>query len=76
MRQADIPIIAIEAYSTSGGERYADVSFNLKDFGKSLPPPHVHKYFGFDANGMTKRLLACLYRIRQDPLLRKEFQKL
>lgn len=48
LRHKSGPVVAIEAYSANGWERYADAAFSMQSFGHSLPGKEAYEYFGFD----------------------------
>ena len=76
LRRHRIPAVAIEPYAATGWERYADVAACMKTFGHSLPGTAAYKYFGFDVDTLTDKIMGYLERIKKDELLRREFVEL
>jgi len=62
-----------EAYAPNGWERYADAGFGVRRFGHSLPCETVYKYFGFDAEVMTRKVLGYLKTRDEDEFVKGEF---
>ncbi len=52
--------VSIEAGTTLGWERYADLSIGLDRFGASAPAEDLFKRFGFDVDAIVPRILAAL----------------
>jgi dihydroxyacetone synthase len=73
LRRDRIPAFVIEPYASNGWERYADAAACMKTFGHSLPGKAAYKYFGFDTDSLTAKVLRYLEMIREDPLLKREF---
>lgn len=48
-----VPTISIEAGSTFGWDRYADVSIGIDSFGASAPGPKVLEHFGISVNAIV-----------------------
>lgn len=76
LRRHRMPVVVIEPYAPNGWERYAHAACCLKRFGHSLPGPLVYKYFGFDVDTLTARVLGYLDMLKSDELLRHEFVEL
>lgn len=75
-RHRGIPAVVIEPYTPNGWERYADAGICLKRFGRSLPGKAAYKYFGYEIDVLTRKVVDYLERIRKDELLRREFVEL
>ncbi|KAI0007201.1 putative transketolase [Xylariaceae sp. FL0662B] len=73
LRRHKMPVVVIEPYAPNGWERYADAAACVKRFGHSLPGKAAYKYFGFDLETLTERVLRYLDMIKEDELLRREF---
>lgn len=76
LRRHRTPAVAIEPYSATGWERYADAAACMKTFGHSLPGTAAYEYFGFDVETLTEKVKSYLERIEGDELLRREFVEL
>ena len=48
--------MVVEPYVSFGWERYADAGLNMMTFGHSLPTKYIYDYFGFNVEGMTKKV--------------------
>lgn len=72
-RHLGLPVGVIEPYSPNGWERYADAGICLKRFGHSLPGKAAYRYFGFDIDTLTSKMVGYLDRIGTDECLRGEF---
>lgn len=72
------PAIVIEAYAANGWERYADASFSMRRFGKSLPSKDAYKYFGFEPQAMAPRIQELVEEVKRDGIevLRGDFRDL
>ncbi|OIW31452.1 putative transketolase [Coniochaeta ligniaria NRRL 30616] len=68
-----IPAVVLEPYAPNGWERYADAGACLKRFGHSLPGPAAYRFFRFDVESLTERVLGYLDSVTGDELLRREF---
>jgi len=75
-RLKGIPVVAIEPYAPNGWERYADAAVCLTRFGHSLPGKAAYKFFGFDAESLTKKIGNYYDSIMADEVLRREFVEL
>lgn len=75
-RHTGLPAVAIEAYSATGWERYANASVAMTSFGKSLPPRDVYRFFGFDALQITGKIEAFMGRWRSGEILQGDFETL
>ncbi|KAL1981150.1 hypothetical protein VTN96DRAFT_3037 [Rasamsonia emersonii] len=75
-RHRGIPAVVIEPYTPNGWERYADAGICLKRFGHSLPGKAAYKFFGYEIDVLTGKVVDYLERIREDELLRREFVEL
>ncbi|KAI1334581.1 putative transketolase [Xylariaceae sp. FL0016] len=73
LRRHQMPAIALEPYAPNGWERYADAAACIKTFGHSLPGKAAYKYFGFDADALTVKVLKYLDMVKEDEMLRREF---
>lgn len=60
------PRVVIEAYASTGWERYADAGFSMHSFGHSLPGPEAYKYFGFDEEVIAPEIKRFLDRVERD----------
>lgn len=49
-----IPVMAVEAYSTFGWERFSHEAMGLKAFGASGPYQDLYKHFGLTAEGVAE----------------------
>lgn len=56
-RNKGIPALVIEPYAPNGWERYADAGICLRRFGHSLPGPAAYKFFGYDLETLTTKVL-------------------
>lgn len=56
----DLPTISVEAGSTFGWERYADVSIGIDRFGASAPGPEVMKRLGITAEAVAQAVRGTL----------------
>jgi transketolase len=54
----DVPILAVEAATTFGWERYADDTIGIDHFGASAPGPVAMEKFGFTAEHVAARARA------------------
>lgn len=68
--------VVVEPYAPNGWERYADAACCLTRFGHSLPSKAAYKYFGFDVDSLTDKILGYLQRVKGDELLAREFVEL
>jgi dihydroxyacetone synthase len=75
-RHRGLPAIAIEPYAPQGWERYADAAACITRFGHSLPGPTAYKFFGFDVDALTEKVLGYLERVAADEFLQREFVEL
>ena len=57
---ADALKVSVEAGTTLGWERYADLSIGLDRFGASAPAEDLFKRFGFTADAIVPRIVAAL----------------
>lgn len=55
-----LPCVSIEASSTYGWKKYADLCFGVDDFGISAPGKEVFEHFGLTADGIAERIVAYL----------------
>lgn len=76
--RAGKPTVVIEAYSANGWERYADASFSMRRFGKSLPSKAAYDYFGFRPVRMAPRIKELVEEVRKNGIsvLRGDFRDL
>jgi dihydroxyacetone synthase len=72
------PIVVIEAYAANGWERYADASFSMRRFGKSLPSKTAYEYFGFVSGNMATKIQALVEEVENEGIdvLRGDFRDL
>jgi dihydroxyacetone synthase len=72
------PAVVIEAYAANGWERYADASFSMRRFGKSLPSKDAYKYFGFVPEEMAPKIQELVEEVQRDgiEILRGDFRDL
>ncbi|KAI8157430.1 Dihydroxyacetone synthase [Colletotrichum sp. SAR 10_70] len=72
------PTVVIEAYAANGWERYADASFSMRRFGKSLPSKAAYDYFGFKATRMAPKIKELVEEVKRDGIevLRGDFRDL
>lgn len=73
LRRHQMPAVVIEPYAPNGWERYADAAACVTRFGHSLPGPAAYKYFGFDVDSLTTKVLGYVEKLKGDELLRHEF---
>ena len=52
---ADVPVLAVEAASPFGWERWADDVIGIDRFGESAPGGEVLRRFGFTADAVAER---------------------
>ncbi|KAH7110609.1 Transketolase, thiamine diphosphate binding domain-containing protein [Dendryphion nanum] len=76
--RAGKPAVVIEAYAANGWERYADASFSMRRFGKSLPSKTAYKYFGFEPSVMAPKIKDLVEEVKRDgiEILRGDFRDL
>ncbi|KAK8052411.1 hypothetical protein PG993_003796 [Apiospora rasikravindrae] len=72
-RHQGVPAVVLEPYAPNGWERYADAAACVTRFGHSLPGTAAYRYFGFDVETLTGRVLGYLEKVRGDEMLRREF---
>ncbi|KZL75354.1 dihydroxyacetone synthase (transketolase) [Colletotrichum tofieldiae] len=72
------PTVVIEAYAANGWERYADASFSMRRFGKSLPSKAAYDYFGFRPARMATEIKKIVEEVQKDGIevLRGDFRDL
>ena len=75
-RHRGIPAVVIEPYAPNGWERYADAGIHITRFGHSLPGKAAYKFFGYEIETMTTKVVSYLEQIKADELLRGEFVEL
>lgn len=75
-RHEGIPAVVIEPYAPNGWERYADAAVCVTTFGHSLPGKAAYKFFGFDLDTLTGKVVKYLGDLEKDGLLRHEFMQL
>jgi dihydroxyacetone synthase len=68
--------VVIEAYAANGWERYANASISMRTFGKSLPGKDAYKYFGFDGEVISGKILSYLEDLKQGKVWKNEFVEL
>jgi dihydroxyacetone synthase len=76
--RAGKPAVVIEAYAANGWERYADASYSMRRFGKSLPSKTAYQYFGFTADNMAPKISSLVEEVKKDGIdvLRGDFRDL
>jgi len=76
--ESERPVVVIEAYAANGWERYADASFSMRRFGKSLPSKAAYEYFGFQPARMAPKIKELVEEVRRDGIraLRGDFRDL
>jgi dihydroxyacetone synthase len=72
------PTVVIEAYAANGWERYADASFSMRRFGKSLPSKTAYDYFGFVPENMATKIQTLVQEVKDEgvEVLRGDFRDL
>ncbi|KAF2675813.1 hypothetical protein K458DRAFT_323623 [Lentithecium fluviatile CBS 122367] len=75
-RHEGIPAVVIEPYVSLGWERWADAGVNMKGFGHSLPGKYIYQHFGYEVEGMTKRVESFVENWEGGKIGRGEFQEL
>lgn len=72
------PTVVIEAYAANGWERYADASFSMRRFGKSLPSKTAYEYFGYQPTRMAPKVKELVEEVRKNGIgsLRGDFRDL
>jgi dihydroxyacetone synthase len=72
------PVVVIEAYAANGWERYADASYSMRRFGKSLPSAAAYDYFGFSAKNIAPKVKDLVEEVKRDGIetLRGDFRDL
>jgi dihydroxyacetone synthase len=72
------PVVVVEAYVSTGWERYADagVVMGKERFGQSLPGPKAYDYFGFGADKIAARIEAYLDDITSGEAVKGEWMEL
>lgn len=76
LRRHCIPAVVIEPYAPNGWERYANAGICIKRFGHSLPGKAAYKFFGYDIETLTRKVVGYLDQVRGDEVLRNEFVEL
>lgn len=61
-----IPRVVIEAYAAHGWERYAEASYSMSSFGRSLPGAAAYRFFGFDEETISERISNFVSEIQQE----------
>jgi dihydroxyacetone synthase len=75
-RHVGVPAVVIEAYASTGWERYANAGLCMKTFGHSLPGKYIYQHFGYTTSRMAANVANYLDRIGKDEYLKSEFQEL
>ncbi|KAM0719614.1 hypothetical protein Q7P37_003744 [Cladosporium fusiforme] len=75
-RHENIPSVVIEPYVSLGWERYADAGLNMRSFGHSLPGKYIYDHFGFNVEGMTKKIETFVGDWKEGMIPRGEFTEL
>lgn len=52
----DVPCVSVEAASTFGWAKYADLTIGMEQFGISAPSTELFKHFGLDAVSIAKKV--------------------
>jgi len=68
--------VVVEAYAANGWERYANASFSMKSFGKSLPGKEAYKYYGFGGKVISEKIKAYLEDLEHERVWKDEFVEL
>ncbi|CAH0045688.1 unnamed protein product [Clonostachys solani] len=70
--------VVIEAYAANGWERYADASFSMRRFGKSLPSKAAYEFFGYVPAKMAPKIKDLVEEVRREGIevLRGDFRDL
>ena len=68
LRRKDLPVVAIEAFSMTGWERYADAGFGMETFGHSLPGEVAYKHFGFSGEHLTGKVQPLVEEVKREGL--------
>lgn len=71
------PAVVIEAYPSTGWERYADASVSMNSFGKSLPCKEIYEHFGFVPEVIAEKVRDLVEEVRVDGIaaLRGDFRE-
>ena len=69
-------IVAMYLTYLSQWERYADAGLNMTTFGHSLPGKYIYDYFGFNVEGMTKKIETFVGDWKEGRIGRGEFAEL
>lgn len=56
--------VVIEAYPSTGWERYADASVSVNRFGKSLPAKELYEHFGFEPGVIAGKVKGLVEEVR------------
>jgi len=76
LRRQCTQAVVVEPYAPNGWERYADAACCLTRFGHSLPSKAAYRYFGFDVDSLTQKIIGYIERLKGDELLAREFIEL
>ena len=68
LRRKDTAVVAIEAFSMTGWERYADAGYGMCTFGHSLPGEVAYKHFGFNGEHLAGKIKPWLERVEKEGL--------
>lgn len=75
-RHEGIPAVVVEPFSPNGWERFADGGVCLRRFGHSLPGPEAYKYFGYETDKVTEKILGYLRGLETGEWWKGEFADL
>eukprot|EP01006_Ploeotia_vitrea_P017344 TRINITY_DN48450_c0_g1_i1.p1 TRINITY_DN48450_c0_g1~~TRINITY_DN48450_c0_g1_i1.p1 ORF type:complete len:693 (-),score=75.89 TRINITY_DN48450_c0_g1_i1:94-1893(-) len=50
-----VPIVSVEAWATTGWEKYSHIQLGMRSFGASAPGKVCFEHFGFDAGSLQNR---------------------
>lgn len=67
------PAVVIEPYAPNGWERYATAGISIQRFGHSLPGKAAYKYFGYEIDVLTGKVVDYLDRLGKDEFLQGEY---
>ena len=65
LRRKEMPVVAIEAFTMTGWERYADAGYGMCTFGHSLPGEVAYRHFGFNGEHLAGRLKPYLEKVER-----------
>ncbi|KAL9084680.1 MAG: hypothetical protein Q9159_005110 [Coniocarpon cinnabarinum] len=68
LRRQATTVVAVEAYSMNGWERYADAGYGMCTFGQSLPGEVAYKHFGFRGPHIAGKVAPLVERVEKEGL--------